>query len=203
MHIGIIVSDDQKIASSPFIKVVSPDDYRDDGSYTLFVGKNTVSAILPDYTLKYLDKKIDEKHFWTFSKYEKRNIFEDDIKKFREYVFERVFKSLEYVPIESLLSSYTDIKNIINKLSDDKEKFSFISENGVYTFYNGTVYGLSFDELEYIGIDRERLIHFLRKFRKVRLIFNDKFISNGDKTAFNAEAKYVPYLYFLSNSQYF
>lgn len=200
MHIGIIVSDDQKIESSPFIKVVNPKDYRDDGSYTLFVGKNTVNSILPDYTLKYLDKKIDDRRFWTFSKYEKRNIFDDDVKKFRKYVFEKLFKGLKYKPIAVLQSNISDIKELIKALSNDERKYAYIDSGAIYILYDKTTYGLSFDELEYIGIDRERIISYLRKYKSVRLIFNDKFITNGDRNAFDSNSKYVPYLYFMTNS---
>ena len=203
MHIGVIVSDDKKIEGSTFIKVVSPSDYIDDGSYTLFVGKNTVTTLLPDYTIKYLDRQIDGMTFWTFSRYEKRNIFEDDIVKFRRFVFDKVFKQAKYKPIEVLQNEFSDVKCLINSLCDDNTKYTYIDNRAIYIYYNKVIYGLSFDELEYVGIDKERVISFLRKFRSVRFIFNDKFLDNGDKNALGLDSKYIPYLYFITNSSHF
>lgn len=203
MHIGLIVSDDQKIEESTFIKVISPKDYKDDGSYTLFIGKNTVNTLLPDYTLRYLDKQIDERCFWTFSRYEKRNIFEDDVKKFRTFVFEKVFKQAKYKPIEVLQNDFSNTKALINTLSDDDMKYAYVDEKAIYIYYNKVIYGLSFDELNYIGIDEERILSFLRKYKNVRFIFSDKFITKDDKSVSGLDRKYIPYLYFITNSQHF
>lgn len=203
MHIGVIVSDDQKIVGSVFIKVVSPKDYKDDGSYTLFVGKNTVSEILPDYNIRYLDKQIDDRHFWTFSRYEKRNIFEEDIDSFKRYVFEKVFKQVKYKPIEVLQNDLSDTKALILSLSDENKKYAYVDDRAIYVYYNGTIYGLSFDEMEYIGLSRERTILFLKKYKNITFIFNDGFITNGEKTILGSECKYIPYLYFITNSRHF
>lgn len=198
MHIATIVTDDN-IRFSDFIRIVKPEEYTDDGSYALIIGKDNVSRLFPYYKIKYIDRKIDNRHFWTFSKFEKRNIYENDIDVFKEFVFKKVFKNVKYKPIEVLYCRFTLLKKYINILRGDGKKITFISDNGVYVYYDNHIYGISLDECEYVGITRERLINFLKGCNNVTILFSDKFLSGNDRVVNESDIKYVPYLYFLGN----
>lgn len=199
MHIAYIVSDDN-IVTTDYIKVVKPEEYVDDGKYTLVVGKINVKKVFPFYNPKYTDRKIDDRHFWTFSKFEKRNIYESDVKEFVEHVLKNIVSGIQYSPINILCFRYADAIAFMHAMNDEYYKTVYVGDDAFYIYKDKHIYGISFDEMGYIGIGKERLLNFFKRCRNTHMVFNSSFVRYNRGGFKYCETKYIPYLYFLNKT---
>jgi tetrahydromethanopterin S-methyltransferase subunit G len=79
---------DNKLKVDDNFNVVDSFDELIEGIPTLIIGLDNANKL--NKKLNYVDRKIDNNTFWTFSKSEKRMLFEDDI----FYFIENSYKSL-------------------------------------------------------------------------------------------------------------
>ena len=68
-----------------------------------------------------------------------------------------------------------------------------------YCLKNKKVVGLSLDDLEYIGIRKEKVISKIKENNKNFVFFNDYFIKNNIKKQINGNKIVIPYLYSIKN----
>ena len=65
---------------------------------------------------------------------------------------------------------------------------------------NKTVVGVSFDELEYVGISRDKVIERIKSNKNNKIINNDYFISKNMRKYLNNDRIIIPYVYFLAKN---
>lgn len=190
-----IYTDNTSFKTYEMIKVDSTELFTEDNSVpTLIIGKKNAEKIFGKENIKVLNKQIKNNIFWTYSKYEKRSEFEKDIEKFYEYVFNGALKNIKYVSINVYTLTYEKAKKTINFLNNkNSNKTALITENHVYIHYGNNIYGVSLDELNYIGVKKDKFISFLKKCN-VTVITNYNILNDILKKYYNFSKTIAPYL---------
>jgi hypothetical protein len=184
-----------KLDVSDYINVVNDIDGVDLQIPTLIVGWSKVKEFYPDADI--LVKQINETVCWTYSNREKRQEYEPDLAKFIKNVFENLESRIKYTFFNVLTSKLSKVKGLINYINSPITKFIYISDKSIYIYDNKQVIGVSLSDLEYYGIHREKILDFIKRNPKNRLILNDNFLSWKLKRIIGDNGKIIPYLYSL------
>lgn len=119
-----------------------------------------------------LDRKLSDGVFWTFSKYENRFEFENDLKKFYRYIIDNITKNTIYYYINIYNLRYSRLKRLYNIINSSEYKNIYISGNMIYFVHEGKVFGLAFQMFEYCGISREKIINRIKSNRFNNIIYD-------------------------------
>lgn len=149
--LGYIVSDKKINNIKDFVGVVDDISLADPTKPVLLVGIENAKKNIDNFSI--LDKKVNDKLFWTFKKTEKRVDFENDLNYFYNYIIYNITSNIKYYYINILKLKYNKIKKLYNILFSGEKKYIYISNNMLYILYNGSVLGISISILEYIKID--------------------------------------------------
>ena len=149
--LGYIVSDKKINNIKDFVGVVDDISLADPTKPVLLVGIENAKKNIDNFSI--LDKKVNDKLFWTFKKTEKRVDFENDLNYFYNYIIYNITSNIKYYYINILKLKYNKIKKLYNILFSGGKKYIYISNNMLYILYNGSVLGISISILEYIKID--------------------------------------------------
>ena len=162
---------------------------------TLLVGVDLVKKYFPDFKLKFLDRRINDNVYWTFSKFEKRNVYEEDLESFYNMVYNRIQKDIRYFPVSLLSNGYNYYKRFLNYLSNGSPKVVLVLSKEIYIYNNRTILGVSVDELDYVGISKGRVLDKLRTFSNVRIVENLDILNGKDKYLENDYLKYLTFIF--------
>ena len=162
---------------------------------TLLVGVDLVKKHFPDFKLKFLDRRINDNVYWTFSKFEKRNVYEEDLESFYNMVYNRIQKDIRYFPVSLLSNGYNYYKRFLNYLSNGSPKVVLVLSKEIYIYNNRTILGVSVDELDYVGISKGRVLDKLRTFSNVRIVENLDILNGKDKYLENDYLKYLTFIF--------
>ena len=122
-----------------------------DGIPTLIVGWEYTKKIRPEANI--LSWQIDENTYWTFGKRERRNRYEDCVKKFRELATGRLIKSVKYRYLNLLTASEDEKKAFMAVISGKKPLKVYIYNDMVYAYDRESreVTGISLRDIQYMG----------------------------------------------------
>jgi hypothetical protein len=198
--LGRIYTNIKTFNTLQFIELHRIDDYvKDINTPTLLIGKKELMD--RGNELSVLNRQIDTNLFWTYTKMEKRNIHEEDIKTFYDLVFKKLCKNIKYSNISIYTMRYTLFKKMVNILLDDNiYKCIYIQKNHVYVYYSDKIIGFSIDEIKYIGIDINKVMTLLTKTKNCDIITNNNFIKNEVKNYLINKEYLTPYLYFIEKN---
>ena len=112
----------------------------------------------------------------------------------------KLFKNVQYEYFNVYTSGYSDIKVLLTKIDRNKGNVCYVSDRDLYLLIENTVYGVSFSDLEYIGVDKDKVINRIKRNMNNKIITNDYFISKNMKKYLNNTKFMVPYIYFLSKN---
>lgn len=157
----------------------------------LVVGLNEAKKIASNFSI--LDKKIDDNVFWTFGKTEKRDDYEKDIKKFYEYVLNKVVTEVKYYYVNLLTINFSKAKALLNIIYNDTIKYIYINNNIIYIYYNNYILGISLDIAEYIGIKRDKIISRIISNKCNKITYTDSFLDINMRKVINNKKYVVPY----------
>lgn len=162
---------------------------------TLLVGVDLVKKHFPDFKLKFLDRRVNDNVYWTFSKFEKRNVYEEDLESFYNMVYNRIQKDIRYFPVSLLSNGYNYYKRFLNYLSNGSPKVALVLSKEIYIYNNRAILGVSVDELDYVGISKGRVLDKLRTFSNVRIVENLDILNGKDKYLENDYLKYLTFIF--------
>jgi hypothetical protein len=196
MHFGIIYTDNKNFTPMGFIiKKPLSEFKKEDGIPLLIIGKKNAETLFGEENVKVLNKEICDGIFWTYSKMEKRSEFEKDINSFYEYVKKRLFKTIKYKSINIYNLTFNEVKKILTFIKfSKKEKNIFITNNSIYISYCNNVIGISMDEIDYIGIKKDKIISMIKANNSNFIIHEDNKI-NSIKRQLNNCNFIIPYLF--------
>lgn len=114
-----------------------------------------------------LDNTFQNGDKWTFKKTEKRQIYEKDIKDFKLYIKNKLKERVSYYYIDIYKLSYSNIKKLynifINNSLNRNVNYIIIDKGMLYiNLEESKSMGISLNNLEYIGIDPEKVIKTLK-----------------------------------------
>lgn len=202
MFFGRIITRSKRIEANELIDVTSDIASIDPSIPTLIVGKQLAVEMFGADKVKVLNKNIDKNISWTFLKTERRSDFEKDISNFKNDVMRRITKSVKYYYVDVITSSAYKMMRFVRMLADGRPKTVFIRNNNMYIYADKWVFGVSLDDIEYIGINRNKVFSFIKRLRNVRFVYDNKNWSIELKRETFDNAIIVPYISFVLNNDF-
>lgn len=197
MIVGNIVSGIKINVSDDFNVVKSMDDIIH-GLPTLIVGWDTAIKIYPD--LDVITRKATDNVFWTFKRTEKREVFEEDIYNFTRFAYESLIKDIAYYFIDPMQLSLKSLKKIINKIRKVSNPIMYQHDDMIYIYAEKIIFGVDLNLLEFIGLNRNKIISKLSPNNQVFLHKNEIFIEYKKRVEnLDNQVKYIPYLYSIEH----
>lgn len=199
MFIGRVISGSNNLVLLDFIDVTTDISLIDSSIPTLIVGKKRAEEIYGKERIKVLDKCIEKNIYWTYAKNERRADFEKDLQEFNKLVVKNLFDTLKYEFFNIFMEPISRIKAFIQYINSNRQKIIFKNNNHlyIYTVGNKNIIGLSLFDIEYCGIDKDKVINKIKQNHN-NIVFEDKdFLSpRMNRLLFDSNIL-VPYLYFL------
>jgi hypothetical protein len=200
MYIGRIITKGKNLETVDFVDITQQLNITDKTVPTLIIGKQNAEKICGKENVHVLDKKIEDNVYWTFGKLERRNDFERDLLAFNKMLIKKLFKNINYEYFNVYTTDYNDVKSLLTKIDKNKGNVCYVSDKDLYLLIGNTVYGISFRDLEYIGVNKDKVINRIKRNRGNKIITNDYFISKNMKKYLNNTRFMVPYIYFLTKN---
>jgi hypothetical protein len=132
-----------------------------------------------------LHHKIDETTYWTFSPREKRKIYEEDLKKYKNVVLDHLKLNKIIINVNPLnfLNSEQLLNYVLNNFS---ELNGYLYKGSLYIYNDNKIYHIDIDLLSFMSWD---IIDEIRGVINLKTIDN-KFLKYLEYLDF----KYIPYL---------
>ena len=123
-----------------------------------------------------LEHSFPNGDMWTFLKTEKREFYERDVDKFKKKIVDIQGNGVKYTYINIYSLKYTKIKKLydilFNNLLNKTTNYIIVDRNTFYTCIDEkNVIGISFTHLDYIGINRDKVIEKLKSGKNNRVYF--------------------------------
>lgn len=166
------------------------------GIPTLIVGWDKTKQEYPNASI--IEWEIADNVYWTYGKYEKRDKYEANVKKFQDLAFKKFIESLEYVFYDVLLTESTKFSSFITSLSSGTRKTVYVTGDMMYIYYDGTdkVVGLSLRDCDYLDENLKKTIFSsIYNSKSVNLLKNNEEISREIRFKAKGRAYILPYLY--------
>lgn len=163
---------------------------------TLIIGWERTKAEYPDASI--IEWKVADNVYWTYGKYERRDKYEVNIKKFQDLSFKKFVESLEYVFYDVLLTPPERFESFLASLGSDNQKTIYVTGDMMYLYYNGTnkVVGLSLRDCDYLNeFTKKRIFSSVYNSNTVNLLKNNDEISKEIRYKAKGRAYILPYLY--------
>ena len=165
---------------------------------TLIVGKKLAESIYGKDKIKILNRNIDSNTSWTFSKFEKYTIFEEDLKQFRLNLLHNVKSKISYKFYSITTNPLLYTKKLILYIRSRKVTKTIFKLRGHLYIYDGSnrVLGISLNEIEYFGVKPDKVLSIIRK-NPANKIFNGYADFSPELKAYiGGDMWLVPYLFY-------
>lgn len=163
---------------------------------TLIIGWERTKAEYPDASI--IEWKVADNVYWTYGKYERRDKYEVNVKKFQDLSFKKFVESIEYVFYDVLLTPPERFESFLTSLGSDNKKTIYVTGDMMYLYYNGTnkVVGLSLRDCDYLNeFTKKRIFSSVYNSNTVNLLKNNDEISKEIRYKAKGRAYILPYLY--------
>lgn len=192
--IGNIVTRNKKGVFADIFNVVETFDEAIEGIPTLIIGLEDARKCIKGFNI--LEKQYDNV-WWTFKKTERRYEYEEDIINFYNYAIIHEMEKVRYVYVDLVTYTLTNIKKMIRFLGDRAmKKYVFLTKNSnfmfVYSKQYNTVFGISLELCEYIGIPKQKIY---KLFRNQEYIHGTNFMGNEIRGVIGSNTHYILPLY--------
>lgn len=201
MFSGRVITKSKTLPVSKFIEITQ-EAVIDENIPTLIIGKKSAERICGKENIRVLDKKIGENLYWTYSKNERRVDFERDVSEFDSKVINSLGKGIEYVYFNIFTEPFSKSAKFIDYLYNGKrKKYFYRYRNHLYIYIEGDnrVFGLSLEDVDYIGKDKEAVVSKIRANNKNIWFENLDFLDEKLSRWFSERRIMVPYIYFLDS----
>jgi hypothetical protein len=198
MNIGRIISNKENIDTLDFVDVTENIGSIDNFIPTLIIGKKKAEEIYGKENIKVLDKKITNNVSWTFDKVERRNEYERDLKAFNDSLIKTIKKNIKYEFFNIYIEPISRIKKLISFIKSPKIKYIYIFNDHIYMYYKNIVYGISLSDIQYLGINKNRILRLLNSNSSNIIVENNDFLTKKMRQIIKEDKILIPYLYFLS-----
>jgi hypothetical protein len=166
---------------------------------TLIVGMDITKKYYTN--ISYLNRKINDTTFWTFTKLEKRDLHEEDLYYFIEFAYKNLLKNVKFTFIDLILNDTTYIKSIFDEMSKNKI-ITFKDKNNIYLYFKNNIYGFDLRQVSFIGKSIESFMDKIKSLSNVFLEDSNILIEyKKELLIFNEEIKYIPLIYSLNKNE--
>jgi hypothetical protein len=198
MFIGNIITT-SKIEDENF-KVCRKIETIQEGLPTLIIGWDKTKEIYGD-KVSILHKQIDDNTYWTFSPKERKVDYDNDLESFVKKCYSKMGEDTHYIYVDLIHDSKKKIKKIIRKIySLENPKVYIHKGRMVYLYAEGMIFGIDLEIVDYLGIDRGKVITKLHNLSGCRSIDTEIFNKYSNvMTKINNKVRLIPYLYDIDN----
>ena len=150
---NIVTSNDLKVDEN--FNVVDSLDNIIEGIPTLLVGID--NAKKKSDKLNYIERQLDDNTFWTFTKKEKRVLFEEDLFYFIENSYKHLTEKINYVFVDAILFDNTKMKGIFDEISKNDNNITFITNEMVYIYCCNKIFGIDLKQINHCNINTKNI----------------------------------------------
>jgi hypothetical protein len=130
--------------------------------------------------------------YWTFSKQEKRGIYELNLKEFKERCYIDLVKGITTYNIDPIIYKIHDTEQLCTRLVNLASGTGYLfQESTIYIYKDNNIYMIDLELIDFIDFDRELVIKTLKDNLK---IFGDDFEEKFTEELKHLGIKYTPYL---------
>lgn len=206
MKVGNIVNCNEEI-DERYFNCLSIEEFMDEGFYgtensklpTLIVGWEVVKNNFGDVSI--LSKMITAPTkdgyggiYWTFSKAEKRGIYEENLKEFKERCYIDLIKNIKTYNIDPIIYKINTTEELCTKIEKLAGGIGYLfQERIVYIYKDNNIYMIDLELIDFIGFDRDLVVATLKDHLSV---FSDDFEERYTEELKHLDIKYTPYLEF-------
>ena len=167
---------------------------------TLVIGIDNIEKL--NIKFSYIDRKINDTLFWTFSKKEKRTLFEEDLFYFLEYCYNNIKKSKEYIFIDLITNDKSYLIKIFDTINNSSNIVSYHHDDMLYILINDNILGFNTNQLKFMKKNINKFLTNIRKWSTIFLTKDEIYSKYKNKlNMFNDEVKYIPLIYSLTNTE--
>ena len=166
------------------------------GIPTLIIGWERTKKEYPDASI--IEFEVADNVYWTYGKYERRDKYEDNLKKFYNLSIKKFINSIEYKFYDIILTGRDRFNGFIASLRDENEKTAYASDDMLYIYYNGKnfVIGLSLRDCDYLDESfKKQIFSAVYSSDNVHLIKNNDDIPRGIRYKIKDRAYLLPYIF--------
>lgn len=201
MKIGnIVTKTDLKVDSQ--YNVVSSLDEIIEGIPTLIHGYHLAND-LSDTNLNFLDRKISEDVYWTFTIDEDRKHHIIDIDNFKDLCFKNLVNNVTYFYVDPIQFSRQKIKKVLTKLHSIDNAITFIfNDNMTYIYSDKIIFGIDLKLFKFIGLKTDKIKTRIKEKSLVFLDHSEILIEYKEYLErLDGQYKYIPLLYSIRNNE--
>lgn len=187
---------DESFNGIPLYNVTSARSDLISGIPTLIIGWDKTKKEYPEASI--IEWKVSDDVYWTYGKYEKRDRYEINIKRFQDLAFKKFIDLLEYVFYDVLTSSENKFESFLNSLVSDVRKTIYVSGDMMYIYYEKTnkVIGLSLRDCDYLETNiKKRLFSYVFQSQTINLLKNSDEVPKEIRFKIKGRQYLIPYLY--------
>lgn len=166
------------------------------GIPTMIVGWDLTKSEYPDASI--IEWKVADDVYWTYGKYERRDKYEINVKKFQDLAFKKFIDTLEYVFYDVLVTQKARFESFITSLSSPTPKTAYVTGDMMFICYDGDkkVVGLSLRDCDYLDESmKKRIFSAMYNNQSVNILKNNDDISKQLRFKARGKAYILPYLY--------
>lgn len=147
-----------------------------------------------------LERKFPDGNWWSFKKTEKRDIYEQDVRRYKEYLKENVNNKVKYYYANVLTLPYTKKKNlyniIVNNSLNREDNYIIVDKKMIYYPLNkGNVVGISLDIMNYLNISQDKVLRLLKKNTHNKIYYTSSRNMWDIKSQFHGNEYVIAYLF--------
>lgn len=163
---------------------------------TLIIGWSNVKEYYPNTNI--LSKVITEPEnnlggvYWTFSKSEKRGIYENNLKEFKERCYIDLVKGIKTYNIDPIIYNINSDVELYDKLVNLRDCIGYLfQERVVYIYKDNAIFMIDLELMDFIGFNKDDIIKF---FVDNLSVFDADLEEKYVEELKHLEIKYIPYL---------
>jgi hypothetical protein len=206
MKVGNIVNCNEEI-DERYFNCLSIEEFMDNSFYgneysklpTLVVGWSTVKENFGDVSIlsKVITPQTEDGYggiYWTFSKSEKRGIYEENLKEFKSRCYTDLIKNIKTYNIDPIIYKINNTVELCDRILKLADGIGYLFQDRiVYIYKDNNIYMIDLELIEYIGFDKDMVITTLKDCLSD---FGDDFEETFTEELKHINIKYTPYLRF-------
>jgi hypothetical protein len=130
--------------------------------------------------------------YWTFSPKEKRGIYEEDLKKFKERCYTDLIESIKTYNIDPIVYNINTTDELCSKIMNLRGGIGYLFQGRiVYVYKDLKLYVIDLELIDFIEFDKHRVIEVLKDTLNV---FSEDLEEEFTEELKHLDIKYTPYL---------
>ena len=194
-HIANILTNDP-FDEWELYNIVNEPDKLEKGIPTLIVVWDNVKSLYPEASI--IEWKVTDNVYWTYGKYERREKYEENTKKFQDMASRKCIESVGYKFYDVILLGPGKFGSFLKMLGDGTRKWIYASNDVLYVYIEGQscVLGVSLRDCDYVDEDyKKRIFSVAYGNSSVTVLKNNDAISRETRYRIRGNTYMIPYLF--------